>query len=162
MPAESASLLVSDPGGVYVDGTLGYGGHSQEILKILGPGGKLIGIDCDPAAITSSRALITDPRFTPVPGFYQETGRLVSDLGIERINGLLLDLGVSSPQLDVPERGFSFRFNAPLDMRMSPDSGLTAADIVNNWSRDRIFAVLRNFGEEPKAGRIADRIVRQR
>src|SRR5690606_4456551 len=113
--------------GVYVDGTFGRGGHSRRILAELGPAGRLVGIDRDPEAALEAEA-ITDRRFRFFASRFSALGELLDALGIERIDGLLLDLGVSSPQFDRPERGFSFRSTGPLDMRMDPRAGVSARE----------------------------------
>ena len=118
------------PGGCYVDGTFGRGGHSKEILKQLGSGGRLIAIDRDPQAIASApTSLTSDPRFELVRGEIAKLETIIDERGLaENVDGLLFDLGVSSPQLDEADRGFSFMRDGPLDMRMDPDSGTSAAE----------------------------------
>jgi 16S rRNA (cytosine1402-N4)-methyltransferase len=152
------------PGGCYVDGTFGRGGHSAEILKRLDAGGRLIAIDRDPQAIASaSRALTDDPRFELVRGECAQLETIIIERKlIGRIDGLLLDLGVSSPQLDDPRRGFSFLRDGPLDMRMDPDKGEPASVWLSTVAERDLRQVLRKFGEEPAAARIARAIVRER
>ncbi|MBQ8953758.1 MAG: 16S rRNA (cytosine(1402)-N(4))-methyltransferase RsmH [Clostridia bacterium] len=146
--------------GVYLDGTLGGGGHSSEILKRL-TSGRLIGIDRDAAAIEAAsarlKALQTDglPRFDALHGNFHDARALLSGIGVEKIDGALLDLGVSSYQLDEGARGFSYHADAPLDMRMDQSQPLTAAVIVNEWSENDIARVLRDWGEENWAVQIA-------
>ena len=146
--------------GVYLDGTLGGGGHSSEILRRLTTG-RLIGIDRDGEAIAAAsvrlRALQTDgqPRFDALRGNFHDAKELLRGIGVERIDGALLDLGVSSHQLDEGARGFSYHADAPLDMRMDTSQPLTAAAIVNEWSESDIARVLRDWGEENWAAQIA-------
>ncbi len=158
--------LVADPAGCYVDGTLGGGGHSAALLDALGPEATVIGIDQDAEALAEAEArladAIADGRFRTVRGNFGDLERLLREAGIETIDGLLLDLGVSSHQLDAGERGFSFQAEAPLDMRMDTRHGVTADEVVNRWSESELRRVLRAYGEEPKAGRIARAIVEAR
>ncbi len=150
-------------GGTYVDATLGRGGHSAEILKRL-DGGRLIGIDRDAAAIeeTSARLSIYGDRFVPVKGNFRDLPQILDRLGTDGIDGALFDLGVSSPQLDDAERGFSYMNDAPLDMRMDRSEPLTAADVVNGWSYEELRRILYEYGEERYAPQIASAIVRAR
>ena len=151
------------PGGVYVDGTLGRGGHSLEIAKRL-EGGRLVGIDADAAAISEAGENLKEyaDMVTLVRGNFRDVGKILDTLEIEKVDGMLFDLGVSSPQLDDAERGFSYMTDAPLDMRMDDRSGLSAADVVNGWPEDELKRILYEYGEERYAPRIAGRIVRQR
>ena len=152
--------LAIDPAGIYLDGTAGGAGHSREIAKRLTTG-RLISLDQDPDAIkTATERLQGLPAQVVQVNFRQPKGAL-AQLGIEKINGALLDLGVSSHQLDDGERGFSYHQDAPLDMRMS-QSGQTAADLVATLSREELTRILRDYGEEPYAWQIAGRIVKQR
>ncbi len=145
--------------GNYIDGTFGRGGHSRLILSQLGPEGRLIAIDRDPQAIEAAKS-ITDPRFSIVQGPFSDLAHYVRELNLAgRIDGVLLDLGVSSPQLDDPERGFSFMRDGPLDMRMDPTRGLSAAAWLMKASADDIAWVLKTFGEERFAKRLAKAIV---
>jgi len=150
--------------GVYVDGTFGRGGHSGEILKRLGPNGKLIGIDRDPDAIASAPTSLTDdPRFELIRGDCAELETFASERGLlGKVDGLLFDLGVSSPQLDEAHRGFSFLRDGPLDMRMDPDSGISASDFLQRVDQKELIRVLRQFGEETHASRIARAILEAR
>lgn len=150
--------------GLYVDGTFGRGGHSLAILKRLGPTGRLLAIDRDPQAIaTAADALISDPRFELVQGEFSELKEHAIKRNIlGKVDGLLLDLGVSSPQLDEAERGFSFQSDGPLDMRMDPTSGSSAADWLANVKERELRKVLFEFGEERFAARIARAIVAAR
>lgn len=158
------SALVVHPDGIYVDGTFGRGGHSRAILARLGQAGRLIGLDRDPDAVAVARALAReDPRFSTCQGSFGAIGALLGTLGVSRrVDGILLDLGVSSPQLDRAERGFSFAANGPLDMRMDPGSGLSAAQWLAGAERSEIERVLRDFGDERFAKRIARAVVEAR
>ena len=150
--------------GVYVDGTFGRGGHSSAILKELGEAGRLIAIDRDPQAITQAEeTLVDDPRFELIRGEIEQLADCVEARGLKgRVNGLLLDLGVSSPQLDQADRGFSFLRDGPLDMRMDPESGRSAAEWLQHVEEKELRRILRKFGEENQAGRIARAIVTAR
>ena len=161
---ESVSALLVQSDGIYVDGTFGRGGHSRAILARLGAAGRLLGFDRDPEAVAVGRALAAeDGRFSIHRGSFADIGRLLDEAGIDaRLNGVLLDLGVSSPQLDTPERGFSFMADGPLDMRMDPDSGESAAQWLARAEQGEIATVLREFGEERFANRIARAIVETR
>ncbi len=156
--AEAVTALAVKPDGVYVDGTFGRGGHSRAILAQLGPAGRLIAFDRDPRAIAAGQAL-GDTRLTLVHEPFSELANALADLGVEQVDGVLFDLGVSSPQLDEAERGFSFRFDAPLDMRMDTSRGETAADWLARASIKEITEVLREYGEERFAHEIAKAIV---
>ncbi len=152
--------LAIDPAGTYLDGTAGGGGHSSEIARRLTTG-RLISLDQDPDAVAAATERLKGLPATVVRTNFRYARRALADLGVSAINGALLDLGVSSHQLDDGERGFSYRQDAPLDMRMS-QSGPTAADLVNSESREELARILREYGEEPYAWAIAGRIVRQR
>ena len=152
------------PNGVYMDGTVGGAGHSSEILKRLDERGRLICLDQDRTAVETARdrlAAISD-RASVVKTNYVNFDTVLDDLGVKRLDGILLDLGVSSYQLDNGERGFSYRMDAPLDMRMDQDSPETARDIVNTYSEDDLTRILREYGEEPFARQIARSICRAR
>jgi 16S rRNA (cytosine1402-N4)-methyltransferase len=151
------------PGAVLVDATLGRAGHARALLTAH-PGLNLIGIDTDAAAITESRRILVafEGRVTLVQAVYDELPQILAKLGVRDVQGVLFDLGVSSPQLDNPERGFSYAKDAPLDMRMNQSGALTAADVLNTYSADRLARVLRDYGEERFARRIADAVVRER
>ena len=160
---ETVDALAVKPGGVYVDGTLGRAGHAREILERAGEGARLVGIDRDEQALSESAELLGKaPRVTLVHGRHGDIARIVRDAGIDAVDGILLDLGVSSPQLDEAGRGFSFRADGPLDMRMDRSRGETAADLVATRSEEELADLLRTFGEEPNARRIAKAIVRAR
>lgn len=152
--------LAIDPAGTYLDGTAGGGGHSSEIARRLTTG-RLISLDQDPDAVAAATERLKGLPATVVRTNFRYARRALADLGVSAINGALLDLGVSSHQLDDGERGFSYRQDAPLDMRMS-QSGPTAADLVNSVSREELARILREYGEDPYAWAIAGRIVRQR
>ncbi len=155
--------LAIRPDGIYVDGTAGGGGHSFEIAKRL-EGGRLIAIDQDESAIAaaSRRLECYGERATVVRSNFFEVARVCEDLGVESIDGLLLDLGVSSHQLDTPERGFSYMSDAPLDMRMDKRAALTAYDVVNGYTEERLKKILYEYGEERFSASIAAAIVRER
>ncbi|KXX63628.1 16S rRNA (cytosine(1402)-N(4))-methyltransferase RsmH [Marichromatium gracile] len=159
---EAVSALVTEPGGRYVDATFGRGGHSRAVLARLAPTGRLIGLDRDPEAIAAARAL-DDPRFRILHSAFGGIGAALAEAGeTEPLNGILLDLGVSSPQLDTAERGFSFSADGPLDMRMDPSRGESAADWLMRAEQQEIARVLREFGEERFAKRIARAICERR
>ena len=151
------------PDGIYVDGTLGRGSHALEIAKRLGRG-RLIGIDADDAAIKGAGERLKEYRdkVTLVRGNFRDIGAILNELNIDKADGMLFDLGVSSPQLDDAKRGFSYMSDAPLDMRMDERSALSAYDIVNSWTQDAIKRMLYDWGEERYAPRIASRIVKRR
>ncbi|MCP4325995.1 MAG: 16S rRNA (cytosine(1402)-N(4))-methyltransferase RsmH [Alteromonadales bacterium] len=161
---EAVNGLALKKDGIYVDGTFGRGGHSRYILDRLGENGRLIAIDRDPRAIAVGEELMkADPRFQIIHGPFSGVAEYVKDLGLAgEIDGVLLDLGVSSPQLDDAERGFSFMRDGPLDMRMDPTSGISAADWLAKADVDDIGWVLKTFGEEKFAYRIARAIVADR
>jgi 16S rRNA (cytosine1402-N4)-methyltransferase len=161
---ETIEQLHIRPDGIYVDGTLGGGGHSLEICKRLTTG-RLIGIDQDEDAIAAATERLRDyaDRVTIVRSNYAQMAEVLQDLGIDRVDGIVLDLGVSSFQLDTPERGFTYRSeDAPLDMRMDKRQKLTARDIVNDYSEMEIFRIIRDYGEDRFAKNIAKHIVAAR
>ena len=163
---ECLEQLAVRPDGVYLDCTLGGGGHSAEILKRLGANGRLIGIDRDADAIEAAsqrlRALESPARFDVLRGNFHDAPSLLEGIGVTRVDGILADLGVSSHQLDVRERGFSYHDDAPLDMRMDQSQPLSAREIINEWSEDDLARILRDFGEENWARQIARVIVDRR
>lgn len=161
---ETVSSLRVRPGGVYVDGTLGGGGHSLEIAKRMAGQGRLIGIDRDEAAIEAAGERLRDmgELVTIVRGNFDRMPSIVQALGIQRVNGIILDLGVSSYQLDTADRGFSYMQDAPLDMRMDQREKRTAGDIVNGYSEHELFRIIRDYGEERFAQNIAKHIVAKR
>ncbi len=161
--AETLAGLAIKEEGIYLDGTFGRGGHSREILHALGPNGRLYAIDRDPAAIAAAAPLQADARFHITHSPFAALAHIAEQQGIfGKIDGILLDLGVSSPQLDEAERGFSFMRDGPLDMRMDPTSGLSAADWLASADVEDITFVLREYGEEKSAWRIANAIVAHR
>ena len=160
---ETIEQLAIVKNGIYVDGTLGGAGHSSAILDRLGDDGHLIGIDQDEEAIEAAKArLKNDSRVTVVKSNFKNIRQVLDGLGIEKVDGILLDLGVSSHQFDDPERGFSYREDAPLDMRMDTRQGMSAADIVNSYTEEELKRIIREYGEERYAGPIAANIVRTR
>ncbi len=158
---EAVDGVLARPDGVYVDGTFGRGGHSRALLARLAPSGRLIAIDRDPEAIAAAAA-ITDPRFSIVHAGFADMAERLAALGVHQVDGVLLDLGVSSPQIDNPERGFSFRFDGPLDMRMDTTRGESAADFLARADEREIAQVIRDYGEERFAGQIAKALVARR
>lgn len=150
--------------GIYVDGTLGGAGHALEVCKRLGKDGRFIGIDQDAAAIEASTLRLKDyqDKVTIVRSNYCNMKKVLHDLNIEKVDGIVLDLGVSSYQLDTVERGFSYKENAPLDMRMDTRGDLTAKDIVNGYSEYDLYRIIRDYGEDKFAKNIAKHIVRVR
>lgn len=163
MLAETINELNIKPEGVYVDGTLGGGGHAFEVCKRL-VDGHFYGIDQDDAAIAAAgeRLSVYGKRVTIIRNNYQNARTALSGLGVDKVDGMVLDLGVSSHQLDTEDRGFSYRFDAPLDMRMDRRQSLTAAEIVNGYSESELFHIIRDYGEDKFAKNIAKHIVRAR
>lgn len=158
---EAVAALAIKPDGLYVDATFGRGGHSRAILSQLGPQGRLIALDRDQAAIAAGTA-ITDPRFTLVHAAFSRLDVVLASLNISLVDGILLDIGVSSPQLDDPSRGMSFRFDAPLDMRMDTTQGETAADFLARAEQHQLEEVIREYGEERFAHAVAKTLVAAR
>lgn len=159
--AETLALLAPAPGKLFVDGTLGGGGHTEAFLKA---GARVIGIDQDPQALAfaGERLAQFGSQFQAVRANFSEIAAVLDRLGVSAIDGALLDIGVSSWQLDTAERGFSFQQDGPLDMRMNPDAPQSAADLVNQLSAEELTEIFRHLGEEPAARRIAAQIVRDR
>lgn len=157
--SESVAGLINDTNGIYVDATFGGGGHSRGVLSNLGENGRLIGFDQDQDA---ERNIPEDGRFRFVQSNFRHLKNALRFLGIRQVDGILADLGVSSHQFDVPERGFSFRSDARLDMRMSAGSALTAREVVNAYDEEKLAFIFRNYGELKEARRLANRIVYQR
>ncbi len=160
---EAVNGLSIKKDGIYIDGTLGGAGHSKEIVKKL-DGGRLIGIDQDTNAIKKANEELEDfkDKITIVHDNFKNIKKIVDDLGINGVDGVLLDLGVSSHQLDIGERGFSYNQDAYLDMRMNPEQKFSAWDIVNNYSKKDLFRIIKDYGEERWASRIAEFIVNER
>jgi len=161
---EVLSLLAPERGGTFIDGTLGGGGHAEAVLKRLPQDGRLIGIDRDWEAVRAAEDRLSafGDRFRALHGNFFEMKALLSGAGVSEANGILLDLGVSSHQLDTPERGFSYKTEAPLDMRMDKEAPLSARDVVNDYSEAELARVIWEYGEERFSRRIAGRIVRER
>lgn len=161
---ECLEALAIRPDGVYLDGTLGRAGHSLEILRRLTAGGRLIGLDRDGTALEAARVRLAEyaDRVTLVHSNFSRLAEVLDDLHIDAVDGMLFDLGVSSPQLDDAERGFSYMHDAPLDMRMDRTAGLTARDVVNGWSYEELRRILFEYGEERYAPAIARHIVERR
>ncbi len=159
--AEAVAGLTIHSNGIYVDATFGRGGHSRAILAALGARGQLIALDRDPAAIAAG-ATLSDPRFRLVHAAFSEFDAVLDRLGVGQVDGVLLDIGVSSPQLNTPERGMSFRFDAPLDMRMDTTQGETAAEFLARASQSELERVIRDYGEERFAHAIAKALVAAR
>ena len=161
---ETVNGLNIKPDGIYVDGTLGGGGHAYEVCKQLNNKGRFIGIDQDEAAIEAAGSRLIDfgERVTIVRSNYCDMKSKLQELGIDKVDGIVLDLGVSSYQLDTAERGFSYRVDAPLDMRMDRRQKMTAKDIVNEYSEMDLFRIIRDYGEDKFAKNIAKHIVLER
>ena len=158
---EAVHALAIKSDGIYVDGTFGRGGHSRKILSQLGPEGRLIAFDRDLAAIESAKT-INDTRFSIVHSPFARMQSELAAIGVVQVDGILLDLGISSPQIDDAERGFSFRFDAPLDMRMDQTRGQTAAEFIASTTEQQLAEVIKNYGEERFAKSIARAIVKER
>jgi 16S rRNA (cytosine1402-N4)-methyltransferase len=150
-------LLRPRQGGVYLDATLGLGGHAARLLEASGPDGRVIGVDRDPAALALARERLAwaGERLVTVAASFADLTAVAAAAGVNAVDGVLYDLGVSSLQLDEPARGFSYRHDAPLDMRMDPTGGITAAEVVNTYPRAELARILREYGEDRHAGRIA-------
>lgn len=161
---ETISQLKIRPDGIYVDGTLGGAGHSFEIAKRLTGGGRLVGIDQDKDAIAAAAKRLEPyrDRVTIVRSNYENMPQVLSQLGVKGVDGILLDLGVSSYQLDNPERGFSYNTDEPLDMRMDQDNPVSAREILNTWPEEKLEQIIRDYGEEKFASRIAKNIAAHR
>jgi 16S rRNA (cytosine1402-N4)-methyltransferase len=161
---EAVEALAVRADGCYLDGTFGRGGHSRLILQNLGPEGRLLGFDKDPQAIATGQTLAAeDGRFVIVQRSFAELGAEAQERGLAgKVSGILLDLGVSSPQLDDPERGFSFMNDGPLDMRMDPSRGISAAEFVNTAPAEEIARVFKEYGEERFSRRMAGAVVARR
>lgn len=162
--AETLAALSPRAGGRYIDGTLGWGGHSAGILEATAPDGHVLGIDQDTNALQAAQQRLAPfgDRFQAAHGNYRTLDTIAVQHGWPAVDGVLLDIGVSSPQLDTAQRGFSFQHDAPLDMRMNPDGSTTAADLINELPEDELADVIYGYGEERLSRRIARRIVEQR
>lgn len=161
---ETIDLLMTNPAGVYIDGTLGRGGHAREILKRLSPEGRLIGLDRDLEAIEQTKEILKPfgKQAIQIHGNFADMKKLCGQIGVTEVDGVLLDLGVSSPQLDVADRGFSFAKDGPLDMRMDRTQGRSASDLVNEEDEQTLSDWIYQFGEDRDARRIARAIVLER
>lgn len=161
---ESVSALVTNPEGIYVDCTLGGSGHAEQVVKQLHSSGRFIGIDQDPAAIQTGKARLANAscQVNIVQENFHNIGRVLDELKVSKVDGILFDLGVSSHQLDIAERGFSYMQNAPLDMRMNPSSDFSAYDVVNDYSEQELANIIIEYGEDRWAKRIAKFIVEAR
>jgi 16S rRNA (cytosine1402-N4)-methyltransferase len=158
---EAVAALNIKKDGIYVDGTFGRGGHSRKILQELAPQGRLIALDRDLAAVQAGQAL-DDARFSIIHSPFAALQSVLMELGVSRVDGVLLDLGISSPQIDVGERGFSFRFDGPLDMRMDQSRGQTAAEFLATTSEQQLRGVIKDYGEERFAKQIARAVIAAR
>ncbi len=161
---ETVQYLRVQMGGGYIDCTVGEGGHASAILRAAAPGGRLLGIDLDPQALERAQRRLHQFKssFTLVKGSYAQLEELAPNLGFSQPDGIMLDLGLSSLQLEAPGRGFSFRRDEPLDMRYDPEADLTAADIVNGYPVDRLASIISRYGEDRRARAIARAIARRR
>lgn len=162
---EAVEALVSDPQGIYVDGTFGRGGHSRALLQRLGEKGRVLALDRDLDAVAAAHAgetRVDDPRFSIHHTAFARMAEVLAEQGVRQVHGVLLDLGVSSPQIDNPERGFSFRFDGPLDMRMDTSRGESAADYLARADEAHIAQVIRDYGEERFALQVAKALVARR
>ncbi len=158
---ESIEGLAVKPEGIYVDGTAGGAGHSKKIAEKLKDGGQLIALDRDPDAVEIASERLADYNARVIRSNYSEMRSVLDSINIDKVDGILLDLGVSSHQLDTPDRGFSYNYDAPLDMRMSQE-GVSAYDIVNNYTQEQLAKIIFEFGEEKFSRRIASEIVSRR
>ena len=164
MLEETVQGLVTDPCGTYVDCTLGGGGHSHRIAELLAPEGRLIGLDQDEAAIRAATERLADVgcRVEIVHSNFRHLEKVLHGLGVEQVDGVVFDLGVSSHQIDTAERGFSYMQDAPLDMRMDPEASLSAYEVVNTYSQEELARIFHDYGEERWGKRIAEFIVKER
>lgn len=161
---ESVAALVTDPAGIYVDCTLGGSGHATQVVSMLNESGRFIGIDQDPAAIETGKKRLANAKCKVdiVQSNFENIAHVLESLDITKVNGILFDLGVSSHQLDIAERGFSYMQDAPLDMRMNPNANFSAYDVVNNYSEEELARIIIEYGEDRWAKRIAKFIVEGR
>jgi 16S rRNA (cytosine1402-N4)-methyltransferase len=164
MSSEVLYWLLGDGRKIFLDCTVGYSGHAEKLLEGSGPDGRLVGLDRDRSAIEASRQRLSQfgARAILIQGHFMELKQHLSEHGLSRVDGIVFDLGVSSPQLDEPERGFSFQHDGPLDMRMDQSIGGTAADLINRWPEAQLADAIFQFGEERFSRRIARAIVRAR
>ena len=162
LPVETLRLLDPQPGQIWVDATVGGGGHSRLIAERLGPSGRLIGLDQDPTMLELARTRLSGWPVTLIPANFDQLIEVLGQLGIETVDGVLVDLGFASDQIDQPGRGFSFREDGPLDMRLNPTAGTTAADLVNRTSEAGLADLFFEYGEERHSRRVARRIVERR
>ncbi|SFJ17211.1 16S rRNA (cytosine(1402)-N(4))-methyltransferase RsmH [Planctomicrobium piriforme] len=162
MVREVLAQMEFEPGLTIVDGTVGAGGHSQQILKKMDPTSRLIGLDRDPAMLARAGQVLQDPRAVLVQSSYAELDKVLDELGIEQVDRVLLDLGLSSDQLADPERGFGFDTTGPLDMRFDTSTGVSAAELLETSESEQLQAIFTAYAEEPEARRIAEEIVAQR
>ena len=164
LQAEIVHAVAGDPTGIYVDCTLGGGGHSRALAELLAPTGTIIGLDRDKNAVAAASERMKDAacRFIPVQRNFKDMSAVLDELDIDRIDGVMFDLGVSSYQLDTPERGFSYQHDGPLDMRMDTEAKRSAYDVVNTYDEAGLYRVIRDYGEERWARRIARFIVAAR
>ena len=162
--AETVTALQPRSGGRYIDATVGGGGHAEKVLESSRPAGLLLGIDADPAALAAAEQRLSPfgARIRLVQSYFDDLGRQAPAAGFGSVQGILFDLGVSSPQLDSGQRGFSFQQDAPLDMRFGPQAPVTAEELINSLSLAELTRIFRDYGEERFAGRIARRIVEER
>ena len=161
---EVLELLKPSRGGLFVDGTLGGGGHAEAVLSRLPKGSRLIGIDRDREAIQAATKRLEGfgDKFGTICGNFFDMKTLLNGIGVTQVDGILLDLGVSSHQIDTKERGFSYNTDAPLDMRMDTEQALSAYDVVNTYTFERLATIIREYGEERYAGKVASAILRAR
>ena len=164
LTAETLQALNVRAGGSYLDATLGEGGHSRAILEACRPGGRVLGLDADASVVPIAQARLAEfgDAFRGRGGNYADMAYIAASEGMEQFDGILFDLGFSSRQVEDGGRGFSFQRSGPLDMRFDPSQGLSAADIVNHWPEEELAQTIREYGEEPRARRIAAGIVRKR
>lgn len=162
MPQEVVQAFDLARGGIYVDGTLGGGGHSRLMFENMPSGGRVIGIDRDTAALAAASRHLEGLNFQAVQGNFHNMPEILHGLGVSNVDGILLDLGVSSHQLDTPERGFSYRFDGPLDMRMDPTAQFSAYDIVNSYAEKELADLIYTYGEERYSRRVAHAICNAR
>lgn len=159
---ETVDAVLTDPDGTYIDCTLGGAGHTALLLSGLSPKGRVIAIDRDDLALQNAREKLQDDRLILVKSNFSEIAAVAAEYAPDGVQGILADLGISSPQVDDPERGFSYAADAALDMRMDRTQAFSAFDVVNSYTRDELARIFRDYGEERFAGRVADKIIRAR